>query len=439
MVSPPLKEAIALDGAALPTGGDSGWTARNIVTLTLLLFAYVFSYIDRQIVAVLATQIKAEFSLSDTQLGLIAGLAFAIFYTSVAVPVAWLADRAHRAKIIAIACACWSLFTAACGLAQNFTQLFVARMGVGIGEAGSVAPSLSLISDLFPPRQRSRAYSIFYFGIPIGSSLGIFFGGWIASNVDWRAAFIVVGLAGIPLALLILLAVPDPARGRNRAPQFAGAERPPVGVIARRIISTPTFWLFSFASACSSVLMYGLMFWLPSLLQRSFGLPLLQTSWYFGAIVLIGGILGIWSGGWLVDRLGPARKSAYAIVPAVALLLAAPTYTLAIFAPNLTVAFLLFTLGQVLGLVGASPIATAIQHVVPSSMRTTTFATGALISNVIGLGFGTVILGVMSDAMTATYGNDALKYSLLYGLLFYVAGALFLIPAAFRIEKEWVG
>jgi MFS family permease len=181
--------------------------------LAILLIAYIFNFIDRQIIGVLAVPIKAELALSDRQLGLMGGIAFALFYSGLAIPIAWLADRRSRVNIIAVSVALWSGFTAACGFTQNFWQLFLARMGVGIGEAGGVAPSYALISDFYPKERRARALALFSLGIPIGSALGVFFGGWIGSHLDWRSAFLIVGLAGIPAALMVRLFVPEPVRG----------------------------------------------------------------------------------------------------------------------------------------------------------------------------------------------------------------------------------
>src|SRR5688500_8065371 len=175
--------------------------------LLILLLAYIFNFIDRQIIGILAVPIKAEFDLDDAALGQL-GVAFGIFYATIAIPIAWLADRKSRVNIIATAGAVWSLFTAACGMVQTYTQLIFARMGVAVGEAGGIAPSYALISDYFPASRRARALAFFSLGIPIGSALGVFFGGWLASALDWRTAFILVGLLGIPAALMIKLFVP---------------------------------------------------------------------------------------------------------------------------------------------------------------------------------------------------------------------------------------
>jgi len=239
--------------------------------LLLLLFAYVFNFIDRNIVGVLAVPIREEFRLSDTALSQL-GIAFGIFYAVIAIPIAWAADRKSRVNIIAGAVALWSLFTAACGMVQNYTQLVVARMGVAVGEAGGIAPSYSLISDYFPREKRSRALAFYSLGIPIGSALGVFFGGWLAAHLSWRSAFIIVGLLGLPAALLNKLLIPEPQRGRFDAATPVAA--PPGGDVARALFANPSFWLLSFGAASGSILGYGLIFWLPSFFNRSFGLAL---------------------------------------------------------------------------------------------------------------------------------------------------------------------
>ena len=279
--------------------GDAGSGASQRLTtgararaLILLVIVYTFNFIDRQIVGILAVPIKADLGLTDTQLGLMGGLAFALFYTGLGIPVAMLADGFSRTWIITGALVIWSGMTAVCGLAQNFAQLFLARLGVGVGEAGGVAPAYSLISDYFPPRQRARALSIYSFGVPIGSALGIIFGGLIASHIDWRWAFFAVGLAGIAIAPVFRLGVREPPRGGFDT--GAADHAPPrLGFLMRTLASKPSFWLISLGASCSSMMGYGLFFWLPSFFVRSYGLALLDASLYFGAIVLLGGLAGI--------------------------------------------------------------------------------------------------------------------------------------------------
>ena len=405
--------------------------------LLILLLAYIFNFIDRQIIGVLAVPIKAELALSDKQLGLMGGIAFALFYSGLAIPIAWLADRKSRVNIIAVSVALWSGFTAACGLATNFWQLFLARMGVGIGEAGGVAPSYALISDLYPKEKRGRALAFFSLGIPIGSALGVFFGGWIASHLDWRSAFLIVGLAGLPAALLVKLFIPEPVRGGFDAGPSEPA--PPFPIVAATLVRSPSFWLLSFGAASGSILGYGLIFWLPSFFGRSFHLELFEVGYYYGSIVLVGGVAGTWLGGWLGDRTGPDDPGSYARIPALCFLIAAPVFAAGLFAPSLWLGWLLFTIGQMLALAWLGPVIAAVQHIVPPNMRATASASFLFINNLIGIGFGIFFLGFMSDTIGPAYGQDALKYSILYGLVFYLLSALFYLVASKRLKRDWVG
>jgi MFS family permease len=405
--------------------------------LAILLLAYIFNFIDRQIIGVLAVPIKTDLALSDSQLGLMGGLAFALFYTGLGIPIAWLADRKSRVTIIAVSVAVWSAFTAVCGLAQNFWQLFLARMGVGVGEAGGVAPSYSLIADYFPPDRRARALAIFSFGIPIGSALGIFFGGWIATNVDWRAAFIIVGLIGLPVAALVKFGLSDPVRGGFDSGAAAGDAAPPFSIVFKTLAAKPSFWLLSFGAASGSILGYGLIFWLPSFFARSFGLQLAEVSWFYGSIVLVGGVAGTWLGGWLGDRIGKGNPGAYALIPAICFLVAAPAYAAALFAPSLVIGWFLFLIPQMLGLAWLGPIIAAVQHIVPPNMRATASAAFLFINNLIGIGFGTWFVGRMSDGMKSSYGDESLRYSILFTLGFYLLSSLLYFFAAARLKRDW--
>jgi len=408
--------------------------------LLILLLAYVFNFIDRQIIGVLALPIKTELALSDKQLGLMGGIAFALFYSGLAIPIAWLADRRSRVNIIAGSVALWSLFTAACGLVQNFWQLFLARMGVGIGEAGGVAPSYGLISDFYPKEKRARALAFFSLGIPIGSALGVFFGAWIASHMSWRSAFMIVGLAGLPAALMVWLFIPEPVRGgHDSADGSASAPAPPFLEVAATLARVPSFWLLSFGAASGSILGYGLIFWLPSFFNRSFHLALGQVGWFYGSIVLVGGVAGTWLGGWFGDRTGPGDPAGYARIAALCFAIAAPVFAIGLFAPNLWLGWLLFAIGQMLALAWLGPVIAAVQHIVPPNMRATASASFLFINNLIGIGVGIFLPGFMSDAMTPRYGEDALKYSILYGLVFYLLSAAIYFVAARRLKRDWVG
>ena len=419
-------------------GQDRLLTIDRAYVLLMLVLVYTFNFIDRQIVGILAVPIKADLGLTDTQLGLMGGLAFALFYTGLGIPVAMLADRFSRTWIMTVALAVWSAMTAACGLAQNFAQLFMARLGVGVGEAGGVAPAYSLIADYFPPHQRARALSIYSFGIPIGSALGIVFGGLIASKIDWRFAFFAVGLAGIALAPIFRLTVREPPRGRYD-PVHVKRLPPGLRELLRALATKPSFWLVSLGAACSSMMGYGLFFWLPSFFVRSYGLTLLQASLYFGAIVLVGGLAGIWAGGWLGDKLGRVQRTRYLQVPAVAFCATVPFYVIALFSPNLVLIFAVLLVPIAMGLVWLGPVIAVIQHLVRPDMRATASAVFLFINNLIGLGLGTWAIGALSDALTQQFGSESLRYSILAGTVFYLLAAALFWLAARWLERDWEG
>lgn len=403
----------------------------------LLTVVYVFNFIDRQIVGILAIPIKTDLGLSDTQLGLMGGFAFALLYTFVAIPIAWLADRANRVAIITVALVAWSLMTAACGLAQNFVQLLLARVGVGIGEGGGVAPAYSLIADYFPPRQRARALALYSFGIPIGGAAGIVAGGLIASLVDWRLAFIVVGLAGVALAPLVALTVREPVRGRFDPPSTAPGHAP-FSAVLQTLRAKPSFWCMAFGAAAASTIGYGMFFWLPSFFVRSFGVSLLDASLHYGAILLVGGMLGLWAGGWLGDRLGKSDRRFFAWVPALAFFVAMPAYAAAVAADSLAVCAALLVLPNALAVVWFGPVLAAIQQLVPPQMRATAAAVFMFVNNLLGLGVGTLALGALSDGLALRYGAESLRYAILAGTSLYLLAAALYLLASRSIRRDWL-
>ncbi|GGB32582.1 MFS transporter [Sphingomonas metalli] len=402
------------------------------VVLAMLLIVYTFNFVDRQILGILAPSIKADLALSDTQLGALGGLAFALLYSTLAIPLAWLADRTSRSWVITVSLAVWSGFTALCGYAGSFWQLFWCRLGVGVGEAGGVAPSYALIADYFPAGQRARALSVYSLGIPLGSAAGVMLGGWIAATIDWRTAFVAVGIAGVVVAPLFRLIVREPARPATPA----GAE--PIagvfGILARK----RSFWLLAFGAASSSMLGYGLAFWLPSLLKRSFGMELAGIGRFYGGLLLIGGVAGVLLGGFVGDRLGARDRGMYARLPAVSFWIAVPFFAAGILSSSSTAAFLLWLVPQALVYVWLAPVIAAVQHLVPAHMRATASATFLLINNLIGLGAGTLVMGALSDAMTARFGTEALRYAMLSGLGLYLLAGVLMWLAAAPLRRDWV-
>ncbi|MBC7159317.1 MAG: MFS transporter [Porphyrobacter sp.] len=412
--------------------------AHRRTVLAMLLVVYVFNFVDRQILAILAAPIQAELRLDDAQMGLLGGIAFALLYSTLAVPLAALADRTSRSWVIAVSLVVWSGFTALCGFATSFWQIFLARVGVGIGEAGGVAPSYALIGEYFPSQQRARALSIYSLGIPLGSAAGVLAGGYIAARVDWRLAFLVVGLAGIVVAPLFKLLVRDRPSAAPVAGQAEAEDRPSVAGTAAVLARKPAFWLLAFGAASASMFGYGSAFWLPSLLQRSFGLDLIETSQFYGALLLVGGVAGMLAGGWLGDALGRRDRAFYGWIPAIAFVAIVPLFAAGVLSAGALAAFALLLVPQALSYFWFGPVLTAVQHLVVPAARATASALFLLINNLIGLGGGIYALGALSQHLSAVHGEEALRLSLLYALALYLLAALLLALAGPALRRGWV-
>jgi len=402
------------------------------VVLALLLLAYIFNFLDRQILGILAQPIKADLHLSDTEFGAVGGLAFALLYSALGIPLAYLADRTSRSGVIAGSLAVWSGFTALCGTATGYGQLFLFRLGVGIGEAGGVAPSYALIADYFPPERRARALAIFSLGIPIGLAAGTMAGAYIAAALDWRAAFLAMGVAGVLLAPILRLTVRDRVRTAPRT------RTQPLGRVFPMLARKPAFWLLAFASSASSVCGYGLALWTPSVLIRSFGLDLISTANFLASLLLIGGCIGVFAGGWFADRLGRMDRGWYAKLPAIAWLLTAPLFAVGLMMPSLWVAWPLLLLANGLNILWLGPVTTAVQHLVPQPMRATASASFLLINNLIGLGAGPLLIGRVSDALKSSYGAEALRYAAVGCTAFYLLAALLMFICIPWLRTAWV-
>lgn len=420
-----LKRSAAATGTAYP-----------LYALILLTVIYITNFIDRIVLGILVGPIKAELRLSDSQLGLIGGTAFALFYTALGIPVGWWADRANRVRIVAAALVCWSAFTAITGAAHSFLTLFLARLGVGVGEAGGVAPAYALIADYFRPQWRSRVLGFYSLGIPIGSALGYLLGGYLTTAFTWRAAFVLLGVIGVLLAPVFLMTVREPERGRFD-PATAPRAAPPFAEVWRALAAKPAFWLLSLGAGCGSLMGYGLLFWLPSFFMRTEGMSVLQVSRLLGALLLLGGVPGILLGGYVADRLGTRDPRAYALVPALAFLCILPCYALGTTLPMGPAAFVLFLVPAALQLVWLGPVIMAIQQLVPPAMRALASAIFLFITNLLGLGLGALVIGFASDQLAARFGSASLRYAILGGTAFYVLAAGFFLWAAMRLRRDF--
>jgi len=402
------------------------------LVLALLLIAYIFNFLDRQILGILGPSIQADLHLTNSQFGAIGGFAFALLYSGLGIPFAYLADRTSRSAVVAGSLAVWSAFTALCGVAAGYGSLFLFRLGVGVGEAGGVAPSYALIADYFPSDRRARALAIFSLGIPLGLAGGSFIGARLAAWAGWRATFAIVGLAGLALAPIlasVVRDVPSPSRTATQA-RLSSA----FPMLARK----PAFWLLAFASSASSLCGYGLILWTPKVMMLSFGLDLVSTGNFLASLLLIGGCLGVFAGGWLADRLGSADRAWYARLPAIAWLVSVPAWGIGLFAPSLWVCWPLLLVGNAVNILWLAPVTTAVQHLVPRPMRATASASFLLINNVIGLGIGPWLMGWLSDAMTATYGANALRDAAVACLGFYLFAAALMFLAVKSLRASWV-
>lgn len=413
--------------------------ANPYLVLATLLVVYILNFADRVLLGVMAVPIKVDLSLTDTQLGLLGGTAFALFYATLGVPIALLADRKSRSWIITLALLTWSGFTALCSFASGFALLFFARLGVGVGEAGGVAPSYSLIADYFPPEKRARALGFYSFGIPIGSAVGLAFGGLVATYFDWRTAFLTMGLIGIIMAPIFKLIVRDPVRGgfdrqvagtpQSKPFDFKGA----LGVLRHK----PSFWLLALGSSMGATASYGISFWIPSFYVRSFEMSLAHISLIYGGILLLGGIAGTWCGALLGDRFGPSKPAVYILIPTIAFLVALPFFLLAVSVSSVTLSLMFLVVPTTLGGMGFGTILTAIQHVVPPSLRSTGSSIFLLINNLVGLGLGSLILGAISDLFTLRYGTESLRYAMMAGSSFYVIASLLFFAASRKVARDW--
>lgn len=395
---------------------DATALRRRGLTLALLTLTYFFSYMDRQILAILQEAIKKDLLLEDWQLGLLAGLAFAVFYATLGIPVAWLADRKSRKKIVAVSLAVWSAMTAAGGLAQNFTQLLVARIGVGIGEAGSSPPSHSMIADLYPPEKRAGAMGIYSLGVVLGAALGTFIGGMVAHAYGWRVAMYVCGLPGVVLALVVWLFVVEPRRGLSDPSHVpvAGAPMPKLGEGFAAILRTPAALHLVMAVTVTSMIGYGLTAFGPSYMQRSLGFTMREVSLYVALPAGFCGVLSAVLGGKLADRFARTRglymqSMMVAVLKAVAL-----PFTIAFLMLDNPVAALgSYFVYVLLANTYLGPTFALIQGLAPVRQRALWAAITLLVINLIGLGLGPTLVGTISYLLKPSLGAESLRWSML--------------------------
>jgi MFS family permease len=404
--------------------------------LGLLFVVYVFNFIDRQILGILLQPIKRELSLSDTELGFLSGIAFALFYSTLGIPIGRWADRGSRRIIITLSLALWSLMTAVSGLARNFLQLALARVAVGVGEAGCTPPSHSLLSDYYPAKHRATALSIYSLGIPVGILFGYLLGGWINEFFGWRVAFFVVGLPGLLLAGVVHFTLREPPRGQADGLRVSGPP-PPIGEVGRLLWSLRTLRHICLGTSLLAFTVYGTSVWNPAFLERSHGMSSGEIGTWLAAIAGLGGGTGTFLGGFLADRLSVRDVRWAPRVPALAALAAIPMAVGFYLYPSKIPALALGFAPTFLAYFHIGPAFAMTQSLVPLHTRAVAAAILLFVINMIGLGLGPQAVGIASDALYSRFGEDSLRYALLLSVVpVYAWSAVHFLLAARTLREE---
>lgn len=402
--------------------------------LAVLFLVSTSNYVDRNIISVLLEPIKAEFGVSDTLLGLLTGISFAVFYATLGIPVARWADRGNRKTIITLSLTIWSLMTALCGLAQSFWQLALARVGVGAGEAGALPPAQSLIADYFGPRRCARALAVFMSSSMCGYLLGFVAGAQIATAYGWRAAFLIVGLPGLALALLVHFVLHEPRTLPQFCPRPGSQES--IGATFRALVSKRAFVYLVIAMVIYFMVAYGAIVFLPSYMVRVLKVTLVEVGSSYGAVSAVAAIVGTVFGGFITDRLAKRNLSWLAWLPAVGLVICWPLYEAMLLAPTFAMAL---TFAGLAGLVlnAAVPAMFACLHAIcGSARRAMAVAVVFFFANLIGLGLGPIIAGAMSDAFSAIHGPVGIRYALLIVFMLLLPCAWLLMMSARHVAAD---
>jgi predicted MFS family arabinose efflux permease len=381
-------------------------------SLAILTVVYTFNFIDRQILAILLPAIKAEFQVADWVLGFLVGTSFAVFYALLGMPIALLADRWNRRNLVAASLAIWSVMTALSGLAANFVQLAVARIGVGVGEAGCSPPAHSMISDYYPPQQRATAMGIFTLGISAGITIAYLGGGWIVQNLGWRQALLIVGLPGLLLALVVRFTVTEPARGLSENLED-GDTRYGVFDVGRFLYARKSFIHMAIGSGLAAFNGYAVLSFFPSFLTRSYGMNLQEVGLYLGPIIGASTAIGFAGGGYLADRLATInRKFALLTIAGCTLLGWLFVFPLYLLDKSAWVLVLFFCASVPSNVYLATTFAQT-QGLVRLRMRAAASAILLFLLNIIGLGLGPQCAGILSDLLQPAFGSESMRYSLL--------------------------
>lgn len=422
--------------------------------LSLLLVIYTLNFLDRQVVNILAEPIKRDLGLADWQLGMMTGLAFAVFYTILGIPIARYAEKANRPLIIAASVGAWSAFTMACGAAQNFWQLVLARIGVGIGEAGCSPPAHSLITDYVPKENRASAIAFYSIGTPLGALLGMAMGGLVADHYGWRAAFLVAGAPGVLMALVAAFTLVEPRKKLTAELAARAAAQISTKAALAVLMGKKTFWLVAFAASIKAFVGYGHAPFTASFFFRNHTQEIAELAAGFGlksagflglALGLIAGtagVFGAWFGGVLADKLGAKDLRAYVVVPAIASLITIPVYIFGVLVDSAAAAIMILAVPAVLGTLWYGPVYATAQSIVEPHMRATASAVLLFIINLVGLGLGPVAVGILSDVLAGPMGMgeaEGVRWALIISTLFGLIAFVLFWQARKTIREEMVG
>ncbi|MGB0921828.1 MAG: spinster family MFS transporter [Alphaproteobacteria bacterium] len=407
--------------------------------LGILVTVYTFNYLDRQILSILLQPIKEDMGLSDTALGFLTGVVFAIFYATLGLPIARFADKANRKMIVSGSLAIWSGMTALCGTAQNFWQLAAYRIGVGVGEAGGSPPSYSLLSDYYAPEERATALATYALGVPFGILFGYALGGIINDLFDWRTAFFVVGLPGVLLAVVVWFTVKEPPRGLSEGKVEANAaapDAPPMMEVVRHMWGQRTLRHVIMGGTLTSFVGYGFVIWAPSFLIRSHGMSVGDVGLALSLIIGISGGIGTYFGGWFADKLGKKDIRWRSWVVAIPIVVSLPFGVGMYLSDNITFVLIFMIIPGAVGSLFLGPSLAMVQGLVTVRMRAFAGAVFLFVLNLIALGLGPQLVGLLSDMLIPAFGDDSLRYALLFSSVLNIWAALHYVLAARTLAED---
>ena len=404
--------------------------------LWILTGVYAFNFIDRQILVILQEPIKAELDLSDTQLGLLTGFVFAIFYVTLGIPIARWADQSNRKNIVALSLATWSTMTAISGSVTNFIQLMLARIGVGVGEAGGSPPAHSMISDYFPPEKRATALSIYSIGLYIGVFLGFLVGGIVGQQYGWRMAFYVLGIPGIFYAVLVYFTVKEPLKGKTDPDHKRTEETPSFLEVMKILMSRKTFVFVALACGLHTFTAYGVGNWFPPFLERVHGMETQSVGIWLAISVGLGGAVGTYTGGFLSDRLRIRDMRWYLWIPGLGALLNFVPMGILYFSPHTQLVLYTTFIFQMLSALFLAPSIAVTHSLLHARMRAMASAVLFFVLNLIGLGLGPLVIGMISDWLSPTMGVEGLRWAFTITFVTGLTTVLFFYQASRFYDKD---